>query len=54
MSEINMIEAQLGNYRENIGILLEKVEDEVRKANELNRCYNAESCFNIMFLNIVY
>ena len=36
-SEIDMIEAQLGNYRENIGILLEKVEDEVRKANELNR-----------------
>lgn len=36
-SEVDMTEAQLANYRENMGILIEKIEDEVRKVNELRR-----------------
>ena len=36
-SDIEKIEAQLENYRENISILIEKVRDEVQKINQQNR-----------------
>ena len=36
-SDIEKIEAQLENYRENISILVEKVRDEVQKINQQNR-----------------
>lgn len=35
-SDIEKIEAQLGNYRENISILIEKVRDEVQRINQQN------------------
>ena len=35
-SDIEKIEAQLENYRENISILIEKVRDEVRRINQQN------------------
>lgn len=36
-SDIEKIEAQLENYRENISILIEKVRDEVQRINQQNR-----------------
>ena len=36
-SDIEKIEAQHENYRENISILIEKVRDEVQKINQQNR-----------------
>lgn len=36
-SDIEKIEAQLENYRENIRILIEKVRDEVQRINQQNR-----------------
>lgn len=35
-SDIEKIEAQLENYRENISILIEKVRDEVQRINQQN------------------
>lgn len=36
-SDIEKIEAQLENYRENISILVENVRDEVQRINQQNR-----------------
>ena len=36
-SDIEKIEAQLENYRENISILIENVRDEVQRINQQNR-----------------
>lgn len=36
-SDIEKIEAQLENYRENISFLIEKVRDEVQRINQQNR-----------------
>lgn len=36
-SDIEKIEAQLENYRENIRFLIEKVRDEVQRINQQNR-----------------
>lgn len=35
-SQIELLEEQLNNYRANISILLDKVQDEVLKANQRN------------------
>lgn len=37
VSDIEKIEAQLENYRENISILIENVRDEVQRINQQNR-----------------
>ena len=36
-SDIEMIDEQLENYRENISILIENVRDEVQRINQQNR-----------------